>query len=121
MPLKQARSDPWVRELCRQNTCRQYGASWACPPAVGTLEECQARAQSYDAMLLFSRRYTLCDSFDFESMTAGQAAVLLFAHKKGGMEKIHTAFFYLLNPFLPPPGAHKEGKGFCHHRPGEEE
>lgn len=71
VPLKQARSDPWVRELCEQNTCRQYGASWACPPAVGTLEECQARVQSYDAMLLFSRRYTLCDSFDFESMAAG--------------------------------------------------
>ncbi len=70
-PEQGAASDPWVRELCEQNTCRQYGASWACPPAVGTLEECQARVQSYDAMLLFSRRYTLCDSFDFESMAAG--------------------------------------------------
>ena len=104
MPLKQARSDPWVRELCEQNTCRQYGASWACPPAVGTLEECQARVQSYDAMLLFSRRYTLCDSFDFESMAAGQAAVLLFAHKKAVWRKSIPLFLF----FKPVPPAARD-------------
>ena len=26
-----------VRKICEGNSCRNYGASWACPPAVGTL------------------------------------------------------------------------------------
>lgn len=59
---------PEVRKLCEGNTCRGYGASWACPPAVGTLAECEARVNRYDQMLLFSRAYQLEDSFDFEGM-----------------------------------------------------
>ena len=57
-----------VRKICEGNTCRGYGASWACPPAVGTLEECRACVESFRHMLLFSRRYALEDSFDFEGM-----------------------------------------------------
>ncbi len=62
---------PEVRKMCEKNTCRGYGASWACPPAVGTLEECLARVQIYDSMLLFSCKYDLEDSFDYEGMMAG--------------------------------------------------
>lgn len=60
-----------VRAICEGNTCRGYATSWACPPAVGTLEECAARVSQYEKMLLFSRAYELEDSFDFEGMTAG--------------------------------------------------
>ena len=31
-----------VREVCRLE-CPMYGKSWACPPAVGTVEECRER------------------------------------------------------------------------------
>ena len=62
---------PEVREICRGNVCRNYGKTWACPPAVGTLEECQVRVDNYDTMLLFSVKYDLEDSFDFEGMTSG--------------------------------------------------
>ena len=62
---------PEVRAICEGNTCRGYGASWACPPAVGTIEECKARVSEYDKMLLFSKKYDLEDSFDFEAMTEG--------------------------------------------------
>jgi predicted metal-binding protein len=31
-----------IRDICKGNTCRQYGKTWACPPAVGTIEECKA-------------------------------------------------------------------------------
>ena len=61
------------REICRQNTCRSYGTSWACPPGVGTEEECIARFRSYDRMILFSRAYQLEDSFDFEGIAEGGA------------------------------------------------
>lgn len=56
------------REICRQNVCRCYGTTWACPPGVGTEEECIARLRSYDKMLLFSKVYELEDSFDIEGM-----------------------------------------------------
>ena len=57
-----------VRAACEGNVCRGYGATWACPPAVGTVEECRKRVEQYDIMLLFSRSYPLEDSFDFEGM-----------------------------------------------------
>ena len=62
---------PEVRAACEKNVCRAYGTTWACPPAVGTLDECRERVEQYDKMLLFSKKYELEDSFDFEGMTAG--------------------------------------------------
>ena len=62
---------PEVRKICEGNTCRNYGSSWACPPAVGTIEECKARVEQYDKMLLFSLAYQLEDSFDFDGMING--------------------------------------------------
>lgn len=62
---------PEVRKICEGNTCRNYGSSWACPPAVGTVEECKARVAQYNKMLLFSLAYQLEDSFDFDGMING--------------------------------------------------
>ena len=62
---------PEVRAICEGNSCRNYAASWACPPAIGTIELCRERVQQYDTMLLFSRVYHLEDSFDFEGMLDG--------------------------------------------------
>lgn len=62
---------PEVRKICEGNSCRNYASSWACPPAVGTLDECRARVSRYEKMLLFSKVYPLEDSFDFEGMAAG--------------------------------------------------
>lgn len=62
---------PEVRSICEGNSCRSYGTSWACPPAIGTIEACKARVDQYDKMLLFSRKYELEDSFDLEGMTDG--------------------------------------------------
>jgi predicted metal-binding protein len=62
---------PEIRNICQENTCRGYGKTWACPPAVGTLEQCQARVMQYENMLLFSQIFRLEDSFDFEGMHDG--------------------------------------------------
>lgn len=62
---------PEVRSICQGNMCRNYGTSWACPPAVGTLEECRERVERYEKMLLFSKKYELEDSYDFEGMVEG--------------------------------------------------
>lgn len=62
---------PEIRQICEGNTCRGYGKTWACPPAVGTLDECRARVMQYENMLLFSQKFQLEDSFDFEGMHDG--------------------------------------------------
>ncbi|MBQ8536357.1 MAG: DUF2284 domain-containing protein [Clostridia bacterium] len=46
--------DETVRDMCAGCGCGQYGRSWACPPAVGTLAECQERCESYGQMLLLA-------------------------------------------------------------------
>ena len=55
--------EDWVRDFC-QNGCRSYNSSWACPPAVGTLEECRERCLQYGNMMLFDKCYKLSGSFD---------------------------------------------------------
>ena len=65
---------PEIRKICRENTCRNYGKTWACPPGIGTLEQCRTRVNGYTGMILFSRKFQLEDSFDFEGMTAGHTA-----------------------------------------------
>lgn len=62
---------PEVRQICEQNGCRRYGTTWACPPAIGTLDECRARVEPYDRMLLLAKKYELEDSFDYEGMMEG--------------------------------------------------
>ena len=60
-----------VRRICEGNQCRNYGKTWACPPAVGTFEECHSRCLSYSSALVFSSAYKLEDSFDLEGMAQG--------------------------------------------------
>ena len=62
---------PEVRAICEGNSCRNYGASWACPPAVGTLSECRERVERFEHMLLLTKKYELESSFDFEAMGDG--------------------------------------------------
>ncbi len=59
---------PEIREICKGNTCHNYGAAWACPPAIGTIDECKKRVMQYEKMLLFSIKYDLEDLFDIEGM-----------------------------------------------------
>lgn len=65
---------PEIQEICKQNICGNYGSSWACPPATGTIRDCKSRVRQYEKMLLFSAVYAVEDSFDFEGMQAGMLA-----------------------------------------------
>ena len=60
-----------VRGFCEGNVCRHYGTTWACPPAVGTVDECRKRSLSYSRALVFNAKYNLEDSFDYEGMMIG--------------------------------------------------
>lgn len=57
-----------IRALCEENKCRRYGTTWACPPAVGTIDECRERARSYSRMLVFSGKFDIKNSRDFKGM-----------------------------------------------------
>lgn len=39
-----------IRYIC-QAECPRYGQSWACPPGVGSVEQCSARCLSYSSCL----------------------------------------------------------------------
>ena len=42
-----------VRIVCQQE-CERYGSTWACPPAVGTLKECEERIRKFGQAVFFS-------------------------------------------------------------------
>jgi predicted metal-binding protein len=57
-----------IQEICKANSCRQYGKTWACPPAVGTVEDCRNRCLQYNTMLVFTGKFMIEDSYDFDGM-----------------------------------------------------
>lgn len=57
-----------VREMCRGNSCGQYGKRWGCPPGCGTLEECRNKIAQYSKGLLVQTTGELEDEFDGEGM-----------------------------------------------------
>mgnify|MGYP003586476526 CR=1 FL=1 len=63
-----------ARDFCERNVCRNYGTTWACPPAVGSMEACVQICLSNRLVLVFSAKYDMVDSFDFDGM--------MVAHKK---------------------------------------
>lgn len=63
---------PGVRALCETNSCGEYGKTWACPPGVGTLEECHEKIMQHSHVFVFTTKHALKDSYDFEGMMAGK-------------------------------------------------
>lgn len=60
-----------VRAICEKNQCGNYGKSWTCPPAVGTLDECISKVMKFRDVFVYSCTYQIEDSFDFEGMQRG--------------------------------------------------
>lgn len=42
-----------IRWIC-ENECPMYGVSWACPPAVGSVQDCKNKCLKYENCLLIS-------------------------------------------------------------------
>jgi len=61
-----------VRTVC-QSDCPRYGTSWACPPAVGTVEECRARCLTYPRALLLATMSEVPDIADLEGTLEARA------------------------------------------------
>lgn len=53
-----------VRFIC-ENECTRYGHSWACPPVIGTIEECMERCYKFQHAILFTTAADVPDIGDF--------------------------------------------------------
>lgn len=58
-----------IRTVCREN-CPRYNKTWACPPAVGSVEACRARCLSYPQGLLITSLTEVTDIADTEAALA---------------------------------------------------
>lgn len=54
-----------VRQIC-QTECGRYGTSWACPPAVGSVEECRENCLAYPELLMIATVTEVSDITDME-------------------------------------------------------
>ena len=64
---------PRVRAVCEQE-CPRYGQSWACPPAVGSVEDCCRRVLAYPEGLLIVTLTEVNDIADMEETLATRPA-----------------------------------------------
>ena len=61
-----------VRHVC-ETECPMYGKTWACPPAVGTVEACEARCRNYPEALLIATITEVNDITDMAETLATRA------------------------------------------------
>ena len=61
-----------VRWIC-QHECPMYNTTWACPPAVGTVEACKARVMSFREGLMIATITEVHDIADIQATLATRA------------------------------------------------
>lgn len=61
------------RELCKANTCRNYGKYYTCPPAAGDIDRLIDNAQGYQNAILYQTVWPLEDSYDADGMAEAAA------------------------------------------------
>ena len=62
-----------VRTICEQE-CPMYNTTWACPPAVGTVDECRARCLSYPEALMMTSITEVSDIANLEETLSTREA-----------------------------------------------
>jgi predicted metal-binding protein len=61
-----------LRKSCEQNSCGHYNRCWTCPPAAGTIAKLKEEIDRYNRDFIFTTKYDLEDSFDYEGMVAAK-------------------------------------------------
>lgn len=69
--VKTLKTMPEVRDMCAADKCHSYNVNWTCPPACGTIEECEERMQKFDYGILVQTTEEMEDSMDYEAMMEG--------------------------------------------------
>ena len=58
-----------IRWIC-ENECPMYGKTWACPPGVGSVNQCKGKCLSYENCLMISTIVEVADITDIEETLA---------------------------------------------------
>lgn len=61
-----------IRWIC-EHECPMYNKTWACPPAVGSVEECKARCLAFDEALLIATITEVSDIANIEETLSTRA------------------------------------------------
>lgn len=64
---------PRVRWVC-EHECPMYGTTWACPPAVGAVEECRKKCLSYPECLMIASVTEVSDISNIDETLATRPA-----------------------------------------------
>ena len=63
--------EPSLIDLCKQNSCGNYGKNYTCPPLIGETQDLIKKASSFNKAVIFQKVYRIEDSFDIEGMNEG--------------------------------------------------
>ncbi|WP_343029912.1 DUF2284 domain-containing protein [Alkalibaculum sporogenes] len=55
-----------VRMICEKNGCGMYGTSWACPPAVDSIQRCKEQCLHYEHAFMFTTATVVKNSYDIQ-------------------------------------------------------
>ena len=54
---------PSLIELCKMNSCGNYGKNYTCPPCVGKTEELIKKLKGFEKGIVFQKIYQLCNEY----------------------------------------------------------
>jgi predicted metal-binding protein len=69
-----------VRHICKTE-CPMYGTTWACPPGVGSVEECKAKCLGFSDALLITTMAEVSDIANIEETLATRPEHEKIAHQ----------------------------------------
>ena len=85
-----------VRHVC-ETECPMYGTTWACPPGVGSVEECKSRCLAYPEALLLTTVAEVQDIADMEETLATRDAHEAVARQAEQLLRAEGAETYTLS------------------------
>ena len=72
VPTVDINFSPDLLKACEKNVCGKYNSCWTCPPAVGSLETQKGKILAFSSAFVFTTKFKLEDSFDYEGMLAAK-------------------------------------------------
>ena len=85
-----------VRWIC-ENECPMYGKTWACPPAVGSVDSCEKLCRGYNRCLLVSTIAEVADISDIAETLATRPAHEAVTNQVGQLLKEQGVRPYILS------------------------
>ena len=85
-----------IRWIC-EHECPMYGKSWACPPGVGCVAECQGKCMDYENCLMISSITEVHDITDIEETLATRPVHEKLTNQVGDLMRELGAEPYILS------------------------